>query len=757
MSLAAALVLLFVSGPAMPQLFTSFEEGELLPAEQAFSFWAAPDGNSGILARWQIADGYYMYRDKIKFHLQEDKFNATTADYPAGHIKDDAVFGKVEVYTGSFETRIEITGPQGEFVLVSAGQGCNEPVGVCYPPITHKTSFTKSDDGILLATFVPQAAAAGIFSQKQDENTPLQSPATSQNQDNSVPDLRALLSNAFSQPEFLDVDKAFMLRDVGITENAVTGTFEIAQGYYLYQEKLVLKLDEQPLEITTSQPPEQYDDPTFGTTGIYRTGFDFVAARLLQSRAGPVNITVQYQGCAEGKICYPPVTRTFNTIAPAAAAPMPRPAIPAEENSASLSVILPVAFIAGILLVFTPCVLPMIPVLSSIIVGQGGTITRLRAGSLSLAYVLGTVLTYALMGALAGATGEQLQAYFQNVWAIGILSGVFVAMALSMFGLYELQMPVFLQTVIQKKSDNLVGSIPMVFLLGLVSALVIGACVSPVLISVLSAAVISSDPVLGAQTMSAMALGMGIPLIIIGLGAGYLIPKSGPWMETIKQVFGIMLIAVAIYLLEALPQIPILLVWGAFLIIVGIYIPAMMRQQSSGGGHYFSKGAGIILLVWGICALIGGFMGQRDLLRPLPSSLLSGGSNTVSENEGKTVFTQIMTTDELDQYIAEASSVSRNIIVDYYADWCPDCKKMEKYTFRNEAVMSQINNRFIALQVDVTDPLSQHANALKKRFNVLGPPAMIFLDSSGRVMSEFNFYGYKNPNAFQAHLQSIPN
>ncbi|MCY4050662.1 MAG: protein-disulfide reductase DsbD [Gammaproteobacteria bacterium] len=724
------------------------DDSELLPEDEAFQFELMPIDSSTIQATWTIAENYYMYRDKLKFAIDDVDYSLNIHQYPQSITKDDPLFGTTEVYENEFSVLIDFSGNEGEFTLISEGQGCNEPIGVCYAPITHNTRLIKTGQIIQLAANETTLAVTASNPSNQ----------TQEAKSGDVNLLRNLLEQSFSQPEFLKVDDAFKVENLTIDAQSISGHFVVEPGYYLYRDKIGVKFGDKPLAVSILQPPEKYEDPTFGSTDVYRTDFAFSANRPIGSPSGEILVTLTYQGCAEGAICYPPVTREFNLFAPAMATDAVAPTSSEESTEDhSLIAILSGAFIAGILLTFTPCVLPMIPILSSVIAGQGEKITRLRASSLSLSYVLGTMVTYTAMGVLAGATGDQLQAYFQNIWAIGILSGLLVLMALSMFGLYELQVPSGLQSRIQKKSGNLTGSIPLVFLLGLVSALIIGACVSPVLISVLGIAVASGDPVLGAQTMAVLALGMGLPLIAIGLGAGYLLPKAGAWMESIKSLFGILLIAVAIYLLQTLPQIPILLIWGAYLIIVG-YALMQMHSEIGMAGYQFKivlKGLGVVLLVWGICALIGGFMGQRDLLRPIPENLFTSGSSNPSTISNVHLFDRIANESELEQYLTQVSSGRRMVIVDYYADWCVDCLRMEESTFKDSLVVSEVESRFIALQVDVTDPNNADANALKKRFNVFGPPAMIFLDHQGTVLNDYSFYGYKDPQKFLEHLKGI--
>ena len=360
------------------------------------------------------------------------------------------------------------------------------------------------------------------------------------------------------------------------------------------------------------------------------------------------------------------------------------------------------AFIAGLLLTFTPCVLPMIPVLSSILAGQGQSLTRTKGGLIAFSYVLGTSVTYAAMGALAGATGDQLQAYFQNIWAIGLLSTLLVIMAIAMFGAFQFQMPGAVQERIQRRTKTLVGSVPLVFMLGLISALIIGACVSPVLISVLGIAITSGSALLGAELMFTMSIGMGLPLIALGVGAGHLVPRAGPWMEKIKHGFGVMLIALAIYILGTLPQIPVLLLWGSFFIMLSVFAGTTRRNDSLvSNWQRLEKGAGIILLVWGIMLIAGGLTGQRDIFRPLPPSLFNNTSGvdvstdmTQSDRISGDSFIRISDLAELQQQLLVAGSNNRKVLIDYYADWCVDCARMEKTTFCRSTGQGKTEGRF---------------------------------------------------------------
>lgn len=595
--------------------------------------------------------------------------------------------------------------------------------------------------------------------------------------------LRALIGEGFEQPAFLDVDDAFQLEIKSIEPNRLETTFAIADGYYLYRDKIKFRSEHGVRVVDAALPPgEIKNDAYFGEIAVFK--HDFSAPITLQ-RAGPataaINVHATYQGCAEDGICYPPVTKIFSVELPqiiAGALAQSGDQQPARDNRtfagaqfirasvastavAGLPGILLGAFLAGLLLTFTPCVLPMLPILSGVIAGHGKKITRRKGGTLALAYVLGTMVTYAAIGALAGATGAQLQAYFQNIWAIGVLVAVLVVMALSMFGFFTLQVPSFIQAKWQSKTRSLGGSLPLVFVLGAVSAVIVGACVSPVLISFLGLAVSAGNPWLGAGMMMAMALGMGVPLLALGLGAGHWLPKAGQWMETVNRVFGVMLIGVAIYLLGALPGVPVLLLWGTFLIILGVYLGATRLSSSpanAGGGQRLIKGVGIVLLVWGVAALIGGFSGGRDLFKPLPAGLFTTvGTSSVTPDEARSLslFTRVSNLAELDLEFARAAGDGKLVMLEYYADWCPDCARLEKTTFRDAGVRETLQKNFITLQVDVTDPRDADGKALKKRFGVFGPPAVLFFDRNGAPLADKHFYGYRNSTDFHALITAL--
>ncbi len=768
---------------------------ELLEPDKAFSLSTRVIDANTLEARWKIAPGYYMYRDKFKFEALDDKIVLQQPIIPRGKKKNDPLFGVVETYTKSVKVRLpierKVSGAHKIKLRITA-QGCNEPVGVCYPPMIKQVSFN-----LLPIKSQPSAAKNTISSgTKLDARSAPAggAPGAARLKIQSLKDLAKTIDAGGGVQEVVDPEKAFTLLVEPFGKNILRARFEIADCCYLYRDKINFKLtrlDGGPLSegvrLGTYKLPRGKIkvDEFIGKTEVYHKG---LAVRLpiegLRDKKTELALKATYQGCSEKgvTICYPPATKTFSVtpagggvLAVASLATSLSPSIssadvaPASQTSIGMTkftLAVLGAFGIGLLLTFTPCVLPMIPILSSAIVGSGDKhITKLKGGLLSLSYVLGTAVTYTVAGVIAGATGEQLQAHFQNIWAIGTFSILFVLLALSMFGFYELQMPHFIQSHLHSRSRHFKGgSFIGVFFLGLFSALIIGACVSPLFISALGVAIANRDAVLGGAIMFSMALGMGVILIAIGVGAGFLLPKAGPWMDRVKQVFGVLLLAVAIYLLGFLPEMPVLFLWAALFIITGVYLGATQNlPKAASGWRYLWKGIGTFLLVWGILALLGGLAGNRDILNPLPMSL-SGGGITMGGTDGgeparasaeQPVFERVRTLRELEDRLAAAKAAGKPAFLDYYASWCLDCIRMEKTTFADPEVRKELRRRFVSLQADVTDPNDPESKAIKRRFGVYGPPAMLFFSANGEERQNLRAYGYRSKEEFLVLLRKI--
>lgn len=766
---------------------------ELLEPDKAFSLSTRIVDANTLEARWKIAPGYYMYRDKFKFESLDEKIVLQQPIIPRGKKKKDPFFGVVETYTKSVKVQLPIerkTSGAHNVKLRITAQGCNEPVGVCYPPMIKQVSFNlppvKSQpltaENAILSETKSDARGARAPKAAPEGRGPGTAPAKIQ----SLKDLAKTIDGGSGVQEVVDPEKAFTLLVEPFGKDTLRARFEIADCCYLYRDKTNFELT----RLDGGPPPEgvrlgNYKlprgkikvDEFVGKTEVYHKGFDIRLPIEGLGNETKLALKATYQGCSEKgvTICYPPATKTFSVtpggggvlavaslatglsagVADTDTVPATQPSI--DETKFILVVL--GAFGIGLLLTFTPCVLPMIPILSSAIVGSGDKhITKLKGGLLSLSYVLGTAVTYTIVGVIAGATGEQLQAYFQNIWAIGTFSILFALLALSMFGFYELQMPHFIQSHLHNRTRRFKGgSFIGVFFLGLFSALIIGACVSPLFISALGVAIANRDAVLGGAIMFSMALGMGMILIAIGVGAGFLLPKAGPWMDRIKQVFGVLLLAVAIYLLGFLPEVPVLFLWAALFIITGVYLGATQSlPKGASGWRYLWKGIGTFLLVWGVLALLGGLAGNRDIFNPLPMSLSGGGvAESARTSAEQPVFEQVRTLRELESRLAAAKAAGKPAFLDYYASWCTDCVRLEKTTFADPQVREELRRRFVSLQADVTDPNDPEFKAIKRRFGVYGPPAMLFFSSNGEERRDLRAYGYRSKEEFLALLRQI--
>jgi thiol:disulfide interchange protein DsbD len=488
-----------------------------------------------------------------------------------------------------------------------------------------------------------------------------------------------------------------------------------------------------------------------------------------------IPIQVTYQGCADAGLCYPPIKKDAVVRLATAATPSTatssgqlgaqgaatgpkvseQDSLAARIRTGNLFVVVATFFGAGLLLAFTPCVLPMVPILSGIIVGAGrggAPVSRGRAFSLSVAYVLGMALTYTVAGALFAKAGQQAQAFFQKPWIIVSFAALFVLLALSMFGLYNLQLPAGLQSRLTGLSDRQKqGTLTGTAVIGALSALVVTACVAPPLVAALAVIGQSGDVVRGALALFALSLGMGAPLLLVGASAGQLLPKTGAWMDAVKNAFGFLLLGVAIWMLgRILPGPVTLALWAVLAFMTGWWLFSLGRSRPPDREPgLVSGGLGALGMVYGVLLLIGALAGREDPLRPF-AGLGHGGAASAVAAESHLPFQRIKSVADLERALASASAAGRPVMLDFYADWCVSCKEMEKYTFTDEAVQAELA-RAVLLQADVTanDAVDQ---ALLQRFGILGPPSILFFGSDGLERANYRLVGFKPADEFRAHV-----
>lgn len=554
--------------------------------------------------------------------------------------------------------------------------------------------------------------------------------------------------------EFLDPAVAFKPTARAVDGQTIEVSYAIAKGYYLYRDKFRFAA-----EGATFGPPEfpkgeTHQDENFGQVEVF---YKTVTIRLpVTAPAGPAQLALKVtaQGCADAGVCYPPHSQVLAVDLPAPGSVAP--AIADGDESGRIAKALQHAgfwanllffFVAGLGLALTPCVFPMIPILSGIIVGQGHRVSRGRGFALSLAYVLGMAATYAAAGVAAGLTGTLVSSALQNPWVLGSFAVVFVVLSFSMFGFYELQLPSALQSKLSEEAGHLHGGRGIaVFVMGALSALIVGPCVAAPLAGALLYIGRTGDALLGGTALFVMALGMGVPLLAVGLSAGTLMPRAGAWMEAVKKAFGVLLLGTALWLVSpVIPAMAQMVGWAVLLIVPAIYLHALdPLPPTAHGWQRFWKGVGIVMVVTGTALLIGALAGSRDPLQPLAG--LRGVAQAAEAGQ-KTPFQRITTLAELDSRL---NSADRPVMLDFYADWCVSCKEMERDTFTDPKVAARLAG-FTLLQADVTAN-SEADKALLARFGLFGPPGIMFFDHQGKEIAGLRVVGFQNATIFGAIL-----
>ncbi|RZI57703.1 MAG: protein-disulfide reductase DsbD [Rubrivivax sp.] len=607
----------------------------------------------------------------------------------------------------------------------------------------------------------------------------------------------ALLAGPARADDFLDPEQAFKI-DVQLTgDREFQVNFTIAPGYYMYRDQFKLDATDARFgDIAWPTPKRKFDETFQKEVETYRDRLS-IKVPVETLTGGPLTLVLTGQGCADKGLCYPPmksqltlglkgfggdgavrigaapealsgfgVSNAVSTASPAAVAVQKTESGQASAGKSSgtsplddalasgrLWLIIGAFFAAGVLLSLTPCVLPMLPILSSIIVGQGGVPSRTRGFFLAFSYSLGMALLYTALGVAAGLAGGGLAAYLQKPWVLTLFALLLVGFSLSMFGVYEIQLPSRFAGGVSNATQRLpAGKFVSVFAMGGLSALIVSPCVAAPLAGALLYISQTGNVALGGLALFALAWGMSVPLLLLGLSAGTLLPRAGAWMETVKHFFGLLLLSVALWIVQpVLSPVVAQLLWGVLLIAVAALLGLFQRTEGSTPRVWLRKSAAVGAMVFGVAQFIGVAAGGTDTLKPL-AGVVGAGKATGGASDSKTSavsFRKIATVAELDDALRSAG---RPVMLDFYADWCVSCKEMERFTFTDARVLAKLNGALL-LKADVTSNNAGDRELLK-RFKLFGPPGTIFFDAKGEELTGVRVIGFQDADRFLQSLQA---
>ncbi|MDG2316426.1 MAG: protein-disulfide reductase DsbD [Gammaproteobacteria bacterium] len=708
---------------------------EILRPEAAFPYTIeASEGE--ITLTFQVEDGYYLYRERFGFEALTNDITLGAAEFPNGQIYEDEFFGVMETYRNGFQISIPYQQTEGirEIGFRLMLQGCAD-IGLCYPP-------QRWDSTVALT---PNSSGGG-----------------------------SILSNFLTQvnpnADILPPDEAFIMDPRVERANEITLSWIIQPGYYLYKNKFEFSVDG-PIQIGTPRFPSGVltEDEYFGEVEVY---YDYVEVKIPFSRASPNEVNVQldayYQGCKVDSICYPlinvtrdlgiPASNVFDASAPSGSTPF---MVSEQDRLASIIMnyplwaVLGIFYGLGLLLAFTPCVLPMVPILSGLIAGQGANVTPARGFMLSLSYVMGMSVTYTGAGALAAIAGGQIQAIFQQPWILTLFAGLFVVLSMAMFGVFQLQIPAPIQNRLTNMANSQKnGTFIGVAIIGALSALIVTTCVAPPLVATLAVIGQSGDVLRGSSALFFLSLGMGSPLLLVGASAGKLLPKVGPWMNMVRASFGVMMLGLAIWMMERiLPGSITLTLWALLVFLTGVFLGAFEAlPKSPSSTQRLGKGLGLLACLYGALMIIGATLGGNNPLNPIPQgTLLAGSTNNASISY--LPFQSIGSVAELEEALSDASNTGTPVMVDFTADWCVACKEYERYTFPDTTVIAALDP-FMLLQIDVTDN-NDDDQALLEYFSSFGPPTIAFFDRQGQELEAYKLVGFVGAEEFSSHVLQV--
>ncbi|HZX77051.1 protein-disulfide reductase DsbD [Lysobacter sp.] len=784
----AALALL-AAAPAS----AAIDPDDLLPVDEAFVLRAEAASADRIEIRWRIADGYYLYRHRIG--VQADAgFDAQPLQLPKGKAYEDEFFGKVETYRENLTAVLPGQAQARQVTLKIKYQGCAD-AGICYPPQTRSLTVA------LPATADAGAGAQPIVAFGAARNgAPLGGGLLGRGASATADALPLPPEQAFGFEAIAGDGNTLLLRFTPakgyyLYRDKTTLRLDDAAR----QAGIALGAPRWPKGV--AHRDEHFGDVVVFFDQVEVP----VPLQRRQAGAATVPLTAGFQGCQTDGICYPPMTRTVDVALPAGVAtvdgavgqPIPTPALPlkgreqnpvAHEDAASTAPAVEPSpsskglagdavvsrdsgsanaaaeqaedsrlaaalsgpnrwwalasfFGFGLLLSFTPCVLPMIPILSGLIAGHGPGLGARRAFWLSLVYVLANALVFTAAGVIAGLVGANLQVAFQTPWIIVAFALLFVVLALSSFGLYELQLPAGLRSRLGAMSDRQRGgSMAGVAAMGALSALIVGPCVAPPLAAAVLYIGQTQDPAFGGAALFLLAMGMGVPLLAFGVAAGKGLPTSGPWMVAIQRVFGFVFLGLAVWMLSRiLPAAATLAAWGVLLLAASAAVALALKAARRDGVRVAGWTAALLLGLLGTAQLVGAMAGSRDPLQPLAG--LRGNQAASAELP----FRKIKSLADLQREVAAAQAAGKPLMLDFYADWCVACKEMEKYTFPEPRVHRALAG-FVLLKADVTanDELDQE---LMKHLGIIGPPATLYY-ADGEEHRALRLFGFEEADKF---------
>lgn len=747
---------------------------ENISAKQAFILSTKMEGQT-ILVHFKIAPSAFLLANKLQIETNTQGIKLGQMRLPQQTEIEDPILGRIAVFKNDFDLRIPLiqnTKTASTFSFVVHYQGCLMQRD-CFPP-TQQTLWlslkkpSQLSDAVKKTTIKPIPSLIESFNFGEDIDP------------------------------ILPVAKAYQFNAQTLDSHHIELNWRIADKTYLYMDKVKIEAIGDVIQIDDFELPKAYlkhdtirPDGEIGDIEIYKNELNFILPLIRsKQKSHQIKLKVHYQGCADRGICYPPITKTVDLLLPTVEETIitstkenqPKVINPITSIKPIQAVSKPVVEVnnepdrilnilktqnkmwslfilygLGILLAFTPCVFPMIPILSGIIAGQGEKVNTMRAFRLSLIYVLFMALTYAVVGVIAGLSGANLQAIFQEPWVIILFTLIFVALAFAMFDFYSLQLPSSWQSKLNNISNTQKSNYWGAGIMGILSALIVGPCITAPLLAILIYITQEGDAIFGGISLFVLGMGMGTPLLIIGTTAGKILPKAGAWMDKVKAAFGVMILGLAIYLLERIISATLtLFLWSALFIISSVYLGTFEAIDKTKSGWFkFWKGCGILLFIYGILMLIGVASDAKNTRQPLRNLFQSNGGYSNSTSVAKIEFKRIKTITDLKREIKLANAQGHPVMLDFYADWCAYCKQFENYTFFEPVVQQAFQKiKVVLLQADVTDNDAQDIE-LQSFLNVPAPPALLFFGLDGKEKKAYRLFEFKDAPTFAHYIEKV--